>query len=320
MLVADEVLGYIVDIVSAARAVFPVTPARRLTARRHRTARHRTFVGLAFRTELCDPRRCQGHGAVDVAPPHRTAAEAELEGANPTECSTDPASVPVPPLWSSPTYWPGRADRGHPDRVLTAGGQRFSLPRWRLYWFWSSSTSPSRPTSSPFTSAGAATHPLDWDNPSTPSRSPQRTSPLPGMVRDGWPLSARAEPRVHIVSIGARPVHHEHHPSVAATPRRSAIRHCDDTLHRSARTRGQAGPNARPGRSAFCRRSWHANTCRLVLARLREIDGMLPVLIRGRNRIRFTSRICRGRRRALHRLEGNRAPRRRRRPNVAPRA
>lgn len=104
---------------------------------------------------------------------------------------------------------------------------------------------------------------------------------LRGMVRDAWPPSACAEPRVQIVSIGTRQ-------SATVITRLSPLRRGD--LRSDIVTTRSIGPLGLAGRQGSQRTT---GTTRVLppflarkhlpsrLARLREIDGMLPVLIRG---------------------------------------
>lgn len=102
-----------------------------------------------------------------------------------------------------------------------------------------------------------------------------------GMIRDGWPPSARADPRIQVASIG---------PGQSATvvTHLSPLRRGD--LQSDLVTTRSIGPLGLAGRQRSHRTT---GTIRILppflarkhlpsrLARLREIDGMLPVLIRG---------------------------------------
>ena len=81
VLVADEVMGYIVDIAGATRQ-FPGTAAGRLTTRRDGTARHGEVVGLAVGAQLRRARRRQGDGAADAAAPDRAATRGRTRGSH----------------------------------------------------------------------------------------------------------------------------------------------------------------------------------------------------------------------------------------------
>ena len=102
-----------------------------------------------------------------------------------------------------------------------------------------------------------------------------------GMIRDGWPPSARADPRVQTASIDAGQ-------SATVVTRLSPLRRGD--LQSDLVTTRSIGPLGLAGRQRSQRTT---GTIRILppflarkhlpsrLARLREIDGMLPVLIRG---------------------------------------
>lgn len=102
-----------------------------------------------------------------------------------------------------------------------------------------------------------------------------------GMVRDGWPPSARSDPRIQPVSIGAGQ-------SATLVTHLSPIRRGD--LQSDVVTTRSIGPLGLAGRQRSHRAT---GKIRILppflarkhlpsrLARLREIDGMLPVLIRG---------------------------------------
>ncbi len=102
-----------------------------------------------------------------------------------------------------------------------------------------------------------------------------------GMVRDGWPPSACADPRAHSLGVASGQ-------SAGATTRLSPLRRGD--LQSQQVTVRSFGPLGLAGRQ---RSEKVAGAIRILppflsrkhlpsrLARLREIDGMLPVLIRG---------------------------------------
>ena len=105
--------------------------------------------------------------------------------------------------------------------------------------------------------------------------------PFRGQVRDAWPPSTRAEPRTHAVNIAAgqrlqvvtrlRPVRRGDHQSALVTAR-------------------SIGPLGLAGRQSSHRVAWQVRILPPFLSRkhlpsrlakLRELDGMIPVLIRG---------------------------------------
>jgi len=102
-----------------------------------------------------------------------------------------------------------------------------------------------------------------------------------GMIRDGWPPSARSDPRIQPVSIGVGQ-------SATLVTHLSPLRRGD--LQSELVTTRSIGPLGLAGRQRSHR---VAGRIRILppflarkhlpsrLARLREIDGMLPVLIRG---------------------------------------
>lgn len=102
-----------------------------------------------------------------------------------------------------------------------------------------------------------------------------------GMIRDGWPPSARSDPRIQPVSIGAGQ-------SATLVTHLSPLRRGD--LQSDVVTTRSIGPLGLAGRQRSHRVT---GKIRILppflarkhlpsrLARLREIDGMLPVLIRG---------------------------------------
>ena len=79
VLVADEVLGYIVDVVGR-HASLCGAATRGVTARRDGTAGHRAVVGVAVGSRLRHARRCQGDGQADIAAPHCIAAGSRTRG------------------------------------------------------------------------------------------------------------------------------------------------------------------------------------------------------------------------------------------------
>lgn len=102
-----------------------------------------------------------------------------------------------------------------------------------------------------------------------------------GRIRDAWPPSARAEPRIHAVNIAAR----QH---VQLVTRLQPVRRGDQqSALVTART---IGPLGLAGRQCSHRVPWQIRIMPPFLsrkhlpsrlARLRELDGAIPVLIRG---------------------------------------
>jgi len=102
-----------------------------------------------------------------------------------------------------------------------------------------------------------------------------------GQVRDAWAPSTRAEPRTHPVSLAAGQ-------RVQVTTRLRPVRRGD---HRSALVTARSiGPMGLAGRQAGHRVPWQVRILPPFLSRkhlpsrlakLRELDGMIPVLIRG---------------------------------------
>ena len=117
-----------------------------------------------------------------------------------------------------------------------------------------------------------------------------------GQIRDAWPPSARAEPRIHPVNIAAGQSQHVR--SVLRPVRRGDQRAAVVTarsigpLGLAGRQRSQPVPGQVRVLPPFLSRKHLPSR----LAKLREIDGLLPTLIRGTgNRIRLAARICRRR-------------------------
>jgi len=105
--------------------------------------------------------------------------------------------------------------------------------------------------------------------------------PLRGWLRDAWPPSARAEPRVQAVSIGAGQ-------SLRVKTRLRPIRRGDQQS--ALVTARSVGPLGLAGRQSSHRVPWQIRVLPPFLSRkhlpsrlakLRELDGMIPVLIRG---------------------------------------
>ncbi len=102
-----------------------------------------------------------------------------------------------------------------------------------------------------------------------------------GQIRDAWPPSARAEPRAHTVNIA--PGQHEHIDTVLRPVRRGDQRAAAVTA-RSIGPLGLAGrQRSRPvaGQVRVLPPFLSRKHLPSRLAKLREIDGLLPTLIRG---------------------------------------
>jgi uncharacterized protein (DUF58 family) len=102
-----------------------------------------------------------------------------------------------------------------------------------------------------------------------------------GQLRDAWAPSARAEPRTHTVDIAAR---QRHRVDTHLRPVRRGDQHSAVVTARSV------GPLGMAGRQSSHRVPWQIRILPPFLSRkhlpsrlakLREIDGLLPVLIRG---------------------------------------
>jgi len=102
-----------------------------------------------------------------------------------------------------------------------------------------------------------------------------------GMIRDAWPPSAGATPRAHAVSIPAGAEHHIHtvlHPVRRGDQRAAAV------TARSIGPLGLAGRQSSrsvPGQVRVLPPFLSRKHLPSRLAKLREIDGLLPTLIRG---------------------------------------
>ncbi|MCV7410798.1 hypothetical protein AWC05_02430 [Mycobacterium florentinum] len=102
-----------------------------------------------------------------------------------------------------------------------------------------------------------------------------------GHIRDAWPPSARAEPRIHAVKIGAGQHHHvqTHLRPVRRGDQRAAV-----VTARSIGPLGLAGRQGSqpvPGQVRVLPPFLSRKHLPSRLAKLREIDGLLPTLIRG---------------------------------------
>jgi uncharacterized protein (DUF58 family) len=105
--------------------------------------------------------------------------------------------------------------------------------------------------------------------------------PLRGLIRDAWPPSARAQPRTHTVKIAAG---QSLRVETVLRPIRRGDQQSDLVTVRSV------GPLGLAGRQASHRVPWRIRILPPFLSRkhlpsrlakLRELDGMIPVLIRG---------------------------------------
>lgn len=102
-----------------------------------------------------------------------------------------------------------------------------------------------------------------------------------GLIRDAWPPSARAEPRIHAVKIGAGQHHRvrTHLRPVRRGDQRAAV-----VTARSIGPLGLAGRQGSqpvPGQVRVLPPFLSRKHLPSRLAKLREIDGLLPTLIRG---------------------------------------
>ena len=128
VLVADEVLGYIVDVVPRHPAV-PVVAARRLATRRDRTAGHRTVAGRGCRVATTSPPTTSRQWP-DPALRHRVRCGRRPSWRAPTPMACSTASCPRS---RSPASGPHRPRRVAGAAVRPAGGvvslgpQRFSV-------------------------------------------------------------------------------------------------------------------------------------------------------------------------------------------------
>jgi uncharacterized protein (DUF58 family) len=102
-----------------------------------------------------------------------------------------------------------------------------------------------------------------------------------GQIRDAWPPSARAQPRTHPVRIPAG--QHQHLQS-QLRPRRRGDQHAKVVTARSIGPLGLAGrqgSQSAPGQLRVLPPFLSRKHLPSRLAKLREIDGLLPTLIRG---------------------------------------
>jgi uncharacterized protein (DUF58 family) len=102
-----------------------------------------------------------------------------------------------------------------------------------------------------------------------------------GQIRDAWPPSARAEPRIHVVDIaaGQRQHVHTHLRPIRRGDQRAAV-----VTARSIGPLGLAGRQSSqsvPGQVRVLPPFLSRKHLPSRLAKLREIDGLLPTLIRG---------------------------------------
>jgi uncharacterized protein (DUF58 family) len=102
-----------------------------------------------------------------------------------------------------------------------------------------------------------------------------------GQIRDAWPPSARAEPRSHSVSI---PAGQPHHVTTQLRPVRRGDQRAAVVTARSIGPLGLAGRQGSqsvPGQVRVLPPFLSRKHLPSRLAKLREIDGLLPTLIRG---------------------------------------
>jgi uncharacterized protein (DUF58 family) len=102
-----------------------------------------------------------------------------------------------------------------------------------------------------------------------------------GQIRDAWPPSARAQPRTHSVSVAAG--QHQHLGTVLR-PVRRGDQHAAAVTARSIGPLGLAGrqrSQPEPGQVRVLPPFLSRKHLPSRLAKLREIDGLLPTLIRG---------------------------------------
>ncbi|GJO94840.1 membrane protein [Mycobacterium marinum] len=102
-----------------------------------------------------------------------------------------------------------------------------------------------------------------------------------GLVRDAWPPSARAQPRTHPINIAAG---ERQQVNTALQPVRRGDQHCAAVTARSIGPLGLAGrqrSQAVPGQVRVLPPFLSRKHLPSRLAKLREIDGLLPTLIRG---------------------------------------
>jgi uncharacterized protein (DUF58 family) len=102
-----------------------------------------------------------------------------------------------------------------------------------------------------------------------------------GQIRDAWPPSARAQPRTHPVNVGAGECQHV---STVLRPVRRGDQRAAAVTARSIGPLGLAGrqrSHPAPGQIRVLPPFLSRKHLPSRLARLREIDGLLPTLIRG---------------------------------------
>ena len=102
-----------------------------------------------------------------------------------------------------------------------------------------------------------------------------------GHIRDAWPPSARAEPRTHAVTIAAG---QQHHVKTQLRPVRRGDQRAAVVTARSIGPLGLAGRQGSqvvPGQVRVLPPFLSRKHLPARLAKLREIDGLLPTLIRG---------------------------------------
>ena len=284
VLVADEVLGYIVDIVGATRH----SPRCNWGCRR------------AVRLR-CWPPPARGHGCPAAITLPRTTSRrwhARRCGTG-LRCGRRPNSrAPTPTAYSTASWRlsrchasgphrprrAGGADLRAADRVLTLARNGFHRPAGRAR------------------GGGGGGRGVGGQHPPAglhPVRGYRRRLGQPvdavlaventgrrrfrGQIRDAWPPSARAEPRTHAVNIAAGQRNgcgvETHLQPVRRGDQRSALV-----------TARSVGPLGLAGRQSSHRVPWQIRILPPFLSRkhlpsrlakLRELDGMIPVLIRG---------------------------------------
>lgn len=104
---------------------------------------------------------------------------------------------------------------------------------------------------------------------------------LRGHIRDAWPPSAKAHPRTHLVTIPAG--HHRHVRTTLRPVRRGDLRASVVTARSLGPLglAGRQGSQAVPGQLRVLPPFLSRKHLPSRLAKLREIDGLLPTLIRG---------------------------------------
>jgi uncharacterized protein (DUF58 family) len=102
-----------------------------------------------------------------------------------------------------------------------------------------------------------------------------------GQIRDAWPPSAQAQPRIHPIDI---PAGHDHHVQTQLRPVRRGDQRATVVTARSIGPLGLAGRQSSrrvPGQLRVLPPFLARKHLPSRLAKLREIDGLLPTLVRG---------------------------------------